>query len=130
MEDAGCHRNVAYCSYAILEEEIEVMIVSDTTADPRFVHNSLVTGPLQVRFYAGAVVRCHGVKLGSLCILDTVPRHDFDQKKKEILADMGEIVSSLLDERRAKTLADADDSANQLAARPEESSARDKSLPA
>ena len=44
-------------------------------ADARFAYNSLVTGEPFIRFYAGApIVFAPGVRVGSVCIVDRVPR--------------------------------------------------------
>lgn len=52
-----------------------VMQVADLRQDPRFADNPLVTGPEQLRFYAGApLVTKAGVALGTLCIMDRTPR--------------------------------------------------------
>ena len=68
-------RNVSFCQHAMLGDDI--MVVPDATHDPRFVDNDLVTGEMNVRFYAGApLVTADGVPLGSLCVLDTVPHPD------------------------------------------------------
>ncbi len=66
-------REVSFCQHAMLEAE--VMVVPDATLDRRFAGNPLVTGEMNVRFYAGApLVNDDGVPLGSLCVLDTAPR--------------------------------------------------------
>lgn len=66
-------RKFSICSHAILQPE--VFIVEDTSLDPRFVDNPIVTGDLNVRFYAGAPLKTSdGHHLGTLCILDSKPR--------------------------------------------------------
>ncbi|MBO1906562.1 EAL domain-containing protein [Microvirga sp. 3-52] len=66
-------REMAICAHAILQSD--VFVVPDTTNDPRFAGNPLVTGDLHVRFYAGApLVTDEGLPLGTLCILDNTPR--------------------------------------------------------
>ncbi len=66
-------RDAAFCAHAILETAL--LEVADTQADPRFADNPLVTGPPHIRFYAGVPLRDgEGLALGTLCVLDTVPR--------------------------------------------------------
>ena len=69
----GTSRKDAFCTYAILDDE--VLIVGNATQDVRFLQNPLVTGEMHIRFYAGAplIVR-PGIRLGTLCIIDTEPR--------------------------------------------------------
>ncbi len=63
-------RDGAFCASTILGDE--VMVVADAVADPRFAANPMVTGPLRVRFYAGAPIRTpEGHRVGSLCVFDT-----------------------------------------------------------
>ena len=66
-------RELAFCSYAILQEE--PLIVTNTTQDDRFTDHPWVTGELAYRFYAGFPLRVgDGLPLGTLCVIDTVPR--------------------------------------------------------
>ncbi|MFC4260932.1 EAL domain-containing protein [Marinobacter lacisalsi] len=66
-------RSIAFCDYAIREDKL--FIVEDASHDVRFRNNPLVTGEHHIRFYAGMPVRePSGFKIGTLCILDRVPR--------------------------------------------------------
>ena len=61
------------CKFALAEPDL--LIVPDLTQDARTATNPLVTGEPHIRFYAGAPLRTpEGQVLGSLCIIDTVPR--------------------------------------------------------
>lgn len=66
-------RKISFCTHAIAQDGI--MVVHDATDDDRFKNNPLVIGPPYVRFYAGVpLITSDGLKLGTLCVLDTVPR--------------------------------------------------------
>jgi len=91
-------RSIAFCDHAIRSQE--VLVVEDAREDPRFAANPLVTGPLGVRFYAGApLITPDGCILGTVCVLDHRPRC-FDESQRESLAALSRQVVSQLELRR------------------------------
>jgi diguanylate cyclase (GGDEF)-like protein len=75
-------------------------VVPDALDDSRFRMAPIVAGPPNVRFYAGtALVSPSGLPIGSLCVLDTKPRMDFDAKCVEILRNLGGTAVELLEAR-------------------------------
>ena len=63
----------AFCDHLIRADE--VLVVPDTTQDPRFAANPLVTGEPFIRFYAGApLIYRRDIHLGGFCLLDPQPR--------------------------------------------------------
>jgi diguanylate cyclase (GGDEF)-like protein len=66
-------RAVSFCGYTILQDD--TLVVEDASADPRFFDNPVVTGELNIRFYAGIPLRnLEGHRVGTFCILDQQPR--------------------------------------------------------
>jgi anti-sigma regulatory factor (Ser/Thr protein kinase) len=67
-------RNVSFCTHAI-DAPGDIMVVPNALEDQRFSNNPLVQDDPRIRFYAGApLVTDDGHALGTLCVLDSVPR--------------------------------------------------------
>lgn len=102
-------RDVSFCAHAIMRDDI--MVVPDAALDPRFSTNPLVIGPPFIRFYAGKpLVTPKGVKLGTLCLIDTEPRAEFSPADRKNLADLAFLVMDRMEMRRldyAKTISQA-----------------------
>ena len=91
-------RDWAFCSHTIVREV--PLMVQDAARDARFAANPLVTGPVQVRFYAGVPLRdTHGHALGTLCVLDREPRR---LREREIEA-LQELAAIATEELRRRT---------------------------
>ena len=72
-------RKLSICSHAILQPD--VFVVEDTILDSRFIDNPIVSGDLNVRFYAGAPLTTYsGHHLGTLCVLDSKARTISDEQ--------------------------------------------------
>lgn len=86
------------CAHAILQPGL--FIIPDTTLDPRFADNPLVTGDPHLRFYAGALLETpDGFPLGTVCVLDYQPR-ELHETQKSFLRLMANQVMKLLELRR------------------------------
>lgn len=92
----------SFCQYTIRQEE--VMIVEDAGKDKRFQDNSLVTGEPHLRFYAGMpLLSPENVMLGSLCVLDTVPRK-LNEQQRSALKILGRQAMNLIELRHKNRL--------------------------
>ncbi len=92
-------RDLAFCAHTILEPD-EVLVVPDATKDSRFAANPLVTGDLNIRFYAGApLVTPDGAPIGSVCAIDRTPRELSDDQLAN-LRRLSEQVIALLETRQ------------------------------
>ena len=92
-------RSMSFCAHALTGTG--VLVIPDTHADPRFIDNALVTGDPHLRFYACApLVTLDGHGLGTLCILDVVPRDALSADECELLQHLADSVMSELELRR------------------------------
>jgi signal transduction histidine kinase/DNA-binding response OmpR family regulator len=91
-------REVSFCAHAILNPGVTV--ISDTRYDGRLSDNPDVTAGPAYRFYAGApLITSGGLALGTLCVLDYVPR-ELTSAQIDALQALSRQVISQLDLRR------------------------------
>lgn len=87
-------REISFCTHTI--QGNEVFIVQDALTDERFVTNPLVTSEPHLRFYAGTpLITSQGYALGSLCVLDYVPRELTSQQLKALRALSRQVMTQL-----------------------------------
>jgi PAS domain S-box-containing protein len=98
-------RESAFCGHAILGKK--VLVVPDALKDERFAGNPNVVQDPAIRFYAGTpLISSEGFALGTLCVIDRVPRQ-LSKEQIQSLEILGRQVVSLLNLRRAIAISNA-----------------------
>lgn len=101
-------RDLAFCAHAI-NEPTELFVVGDASNDVRFAMNPLVTSDPNIRFYAGApLTTASGNAMGTLCVIDRVPRQ-LDEQQTASLQALARMVVAHMELRRARDRAEAAD---------------------
>ena len=96
----GTPRALSICAHAIGAPR-QLLEVPDLAQDARFNDTQYQVGDTTYRFYAGMPLACGaGSALGTLCVLDTVPRA-LSAAQREALATLAAAVVSRLQLRRA-----------------------------
>ena len=94
LETRETPRRIAFCGHAIQSEEL--FVVEDTERDPRFKRNPLVCNGPRLRFYAGAPLTTpSGYRVGTLCVLDHVPRRLDAEQRRGLRALARQVVAAL-----------------------------------
>jgi signal transduction histidine kinase len=85
-------REVSFCAHTLAAEDA-LLMVPDTLQDPRFNDNPVVTHDPFIRFYAGAsLITPEGFRLGTLCVLDQVPRQLTEVQQQALQAFARQVV--------------------------------------
>lgn len=83
LEVSETPRDMAFCAHTI--QQSDVFTVEDTYKSEQFRSNPLVTSNPNIRFYAGApLITPDGFALGSLCVIDYVPRQISHHQKQAL----------------------------------------------
>lgn len=91
-------RDIAFCAHAIGDDAI--FEVPDTTGDPRFAANPLVTADPSIRFYAGAPLTMPGgERIGTLCVIDREARR-LNVAQASVLRSLAAVATQALIMRR------------------------------
>lgn len=91
-------REQSFCAHVIAARD--TLIVPDASRDHRFASNPLVSAA-GIRFYAGQpLINDAGVMMGALCIIDVAPRTDISQEHLDLLGQLAQLVSRMLDQHR------------------------------
>jgi len=96
-------RDVAFCAHTIQQDG--VLVVEDTHQHDLFRDNPLVTGEPHIRFYAGApLITPDGYALGSLCVIDYVPRQINVHQKQALQILSRQVIAQMELGHRSKQL--------------------------
>ena len=96
-------RDHAICSLVI--DCAEPLVILDTRTDERLADNPFVSGGDPFRFYAGApLIVQGGLCLGTLCVIDRLPRTSMTPEEIATLTDLADQVANLIEARRYRQI--------------------------
>ena len=103
IDSTESSRDQAFCAHAI-NSPGEILNVKDSRLDKRFFDNPFVTGDPNAVFYAGVpLVNADGFALGTICVIDQVPR-ELDSSQLNLLRALSNQVVKLFELRKANRL--------------------------
>ncbi len=81
----------SFCAHAIRQDEM--LVVCDALAHEQLAASPYVRDFPHVRFYAGQPLAVDGVYIGTLCLVDSVPR-EFGEDERCLLRDLANVVAN------------------------------------
>ncbi len=101
LEGSETERSTSFCTHTI--RSAAMFVVQDATSDPRFASNPFVTGEPHIRFYAGTTLTSEdGHRIGTLCVIDTVPRDPPNAAERGTLIALADRVMAALNARKRR----------------------------
>ena len=92
IEEVGLH--VGFCPLCV--EQRDILVIPDTAADAQFATNVVVIGEPYVRFYVSVpLITPAGYAIGTLCVMDCVPRTPQPQEIEALRRLSRQVVSQL-----------------------------------
>lgn len=91
-------RNESVCTYTILSDGPDVLVISDLSKDDRTKNLALHT-LAGINFYCGAPLTVDGYRIGSVCVMGVVPRQ-VSLNEMRIMLDIGQAASAMLQLKR------------------------------
>ncbi|HKS13514.1 MAG TPA: EAL domain-containing protein [Pseudomonas sp.] len=105
VDSDSTSRDVSFCAHTILGDA--PLEITDATLDSRFTANPLVTGTPGIRYYCGApLITEDGFAIGSLCLIDTVPRPAMSQQDLAALVGFAALAMKMLTGIRLRNFLD------------------------
>ncbi|KAG7396450.1 hypothetical protein PHYBOEH_002267 [Phytophthora boehmeriae] len=99
VKESEVPRDFSFCEYPVRDQR--PLVVMDALRDPRFKSNPFVTGPLSVRFLAGApLFTVDNECVGAVCVLDTEPRESLQESQIATMQNLAHLAMVMVQERR------------------------------
>lgn len=90
--------------FLCLNESPLVVVIRDLSVDDRFKYHPLVSGPTHLRFFAGATIKVHKERIGSICLVDYCENHEINEEKLIMtLTEISAMISDVLSERISRS---------------------------
>jgi diguanylate cyclase (GGDEF)-like protein/PAS domain S-box-containing protein len=110
-------RSEAFCHQTVESVSGQALVLPDLDVSERWRNSCLVRGEPNARFYAGVPLALKsGVNIGTLCIMDTVPRPDLGAAETKDLYDLASIVEGHFRLHEARIARSKDDERYRLLA--------------
>lgn len=97
-------RALSFCAHAIVDPA-NVLAIPDLASDARFESHPIVAGAPHLRFYAAApIVTEDGYAIGTVCVMDVLPRPDLTADDAEALRAVARQAMALIELRRDRAM--------------------------